>query len=371
MRILMAATGVEGHGGIQRFNRNLLRAWRELGIDVDVVSVNDAPLPNGLAAVKVGVTIYGAGRSKARWLTLVSRLLLTRRYDRFVCGHIHLASAFALLLATAGAPWGERFLILHGVEVWGRVTGSKRAASKRYGRVLAVSQYTAKSFLEQAPEFPADRVTIFPNTIGAELPPQTLSAGTATGTALKVITVSRLARSEREKGIVDLIAAAAEISRDTRVEITVVGDGDDRMFLEARARALGVADRVFFRGALSDQDLWRAYAEADVFALPSRKEGFGIVYLEAMWFGLPVIAAREKGALDVVRDRDNGFLVPYGDPFAIAACLRSLTADPALGTQLGEQGRELVSPGGEFSFETFRNRCRQWFLDTGQKERAA
>lgn len=363
MRILMACTGVGAHGGIQRFNRNLLRAWQDLDANVDVVAVNDDPVPD--PDTRSRIRVFGAGRSKARWLLHIARLLVSRRYDYAVCAHIHLAPVFSLMLAFAGVPAARRVLILHGVEVWGRVNGAKRAAACRFGRVLSVSQYTAQRFLEQLQAPSAMRVSVFPNTVGPELPsvPAADSPIAEVRPRIRLLTVARLARTERDKGLLDVLAALARLPGDIAFQLTIIGDGDDRSFLEARARELGIGDRAEFRGALADEDLWTAYAAADVFVLPSRKEGFGIVYLEAMWFGLPVIAAREKGAVEVVRDGENGYLVPFGDPPALTERLIALAADPLLRRQLGARGRSLVHEGGEFSFDSFRERCRRWFFE--------
>ena len=81
-----------------------------------------------------------------------------------------------------------------------------------------------------------------------------------------------------------------------------------------------------------------------------------------MHFGLPVIAAAEKGALDAVRDGENGFLVPYGDVNTIRQRIEELAEQPMLRHQLGEHGRSLVGENGEFGFPAFRERCRQWLV---------
>lgn len=126
--------------------------------------------------------------------------------------------------------------------------------------------------------------------------------------------------------------------------------------------SLGMKDHVEFAGALSDEDLWAAYADADVFVLPSRKEGFGIVYLEAMSFALPVIGASEKGVLDVISQGINGFLVEYGDVAAIGRAFAALAADSELRRRLGTAGKSMVEAGGPFSYDAFRSRCSQWIL---------
>jgi phosphatidylinositol alpha-1,6-mannosyltransferase len=363
MRVLFVCTALAPHGGIQRFNRNLVRALRDLGVELDIVIVNDRQT-TGKSESDERTRLYGANGSKVRWAARLLRLLLTRRYDRCVCGHLHLAAAFSAMTMLCGYSREQCVLVLHGVEVWDRVVGWRRRGARHFGRVLAVSNFTAKSFLEQMKGFPADAVTIFPNTISLELPPTPIRSKIpeATSVGLRLLSVTRLARSERDKGILDVLAAVATLREKIIVRYVVVGEGDDRVFLEERAHLLGLSRHVEFAGALTDGELWAAYSNADVFILPSRKEGFGIVFLEAMRFGLPVIGAREKGTVDVIQQNVNGLLVDYGDISAISHAVLELASNRALRQRLGKAGKSLVESGGQFSFDAFRARCQEWIL---------
>jgi glycosyltransferase involved in cell wall biosynthesis len=359
MRVLFACTALASHGGIQRFNRNLISALGDLGAYVDVVSLNDSA-GDGPSAIK-GIQIFAAGRNKLLWGATMTRLLVARRYDHCVCGHLHLAALVSALLRICRQPKGKSILVLHGIEAWGRVSGWRRRGAGGFARVLAVSNYTAKSFVEQMGDFPASAVIVFPNTVShdAFCPPPRVEEKP---NVLRLVSVTRLARSERDKGILDVLAAVAALRGTLELRYVIVGDGDDRAFLEAHAQSLGISTQVEFAGALSDVCLWTAYASSDAFVLPSRKEGFGIVFLEAMRFGLPVIGAREKGALDVIQENVNGLLVNYGDIAAISRALRLLANDLELRHRLGAAGKAMVESGGAFSFEAFRARCQQWIL---------
>lgn len=361
MRVLFCCTALYSHGGIQRFNRNLMQAWSDLGFEVDVVALNDSAIRSADWAW-TGSRVYGSQGNKVRWLATMAWLIAARRYDHYVCGHIHLAPAIAPMLMLRGVSPTRRALILHGIEIWGRVAGLKCVAAAQFGRILAVSRYTAQSFVEQTRWRRREQIHIFPNTINAELRlrPTASRSRAASPQQLRLLSVARLDRTERDKGILDVLTALSTLPAEIDFRYTVVGEGDDRLFLESRAADLGLVDRVVFRGALNDADLWAAYEEANVFTLPSRKEGFGIVFLEAMYFGLPVIAAREKGATDVVRDGENGFLVDFGDVEALRQRLTDLFAAPDLRDRLGGNGRSLVASGGEFSFEAFTARCQSW-----------
>src|SRR5207247_5934205 len=139
-----------------------------------------------------------------------------------------------------------------------------------------------------------------------------------------VLFVGRLVE---RKGVAHLIEAIARLgSRGPRLEI--VGEGPERPGLEALAARLGVVDRVVFRGKIPPDELQASYARAAVCVLPSvldargDTEGLGVVLLEAMNHGTPVIASRVGGIPDIVEDGVSGLLVPPGDADALAAAVR-------------------------------------------------
>ncbi len=125
---------------------------------------------------------------------------------------------------------------------------------------------------------------------------------------------------------------------DTRV--LVAGDGPERAALEARARRLRVAGAVEFLGYRADVEA--VYAALDVMVLPSRHEGFGVAFLEAMAMGVPVVGTRVVGSVDAVEDGITGLLVPPADPAALAAAIRRLFDDPPLRRRLVEEAARRV-----------------------------
>lgn len=164
-----------------------------------------------------------------------------------------------------------------------------------------------------------------------------------------VSTILFSGRLVREKGLHVLLAAVATIDRPWT--LLVAGDGMDRSYAERIARRRGVADRVRFLGWLDRADMARRYAEATVVAVPSVwPEPFGIVGLEAMAFGRPVVAFDVGGIPEWLADGDTGFLVPPGDVGAMADRLTRVLADRALAASLGARGRARVerdfAPGG-------------------------
>jgi glycosyltransferase involved in cell wall biosynthesis len=170
-----------------------------------------------------------------------------------------------------------------------------------------------------------------------------------------LLSVTRLDENDRYKGIVTVLEALAMVE-DPSLHYVVAGSGNDREFLERIARRLQLADRVHFIGGVTDGQLAELYRSCAAFVLPSGKEGFGIVFLEAMYFEAPVIAAAEKGAVDVVQHDSTGLLVPYGDTVALKAAIERVLVDTALCDRVRAGGRQLVTGEGAFTFSAYVRR---------------
>jgi glycosyltransferase involved in cell wall biosynthesis len=152
-----------------------------------------------------------------------------------------------------------------------------------------------------------------------------------------VLYVGRLLRI---KGVHHLLGAFPRVlARFPLARLLIVGDGEEGQDLQTSARRLGLGPRVAFLGSLPHEDVIRCMRAADVFVLPSLVESFGIVLLEAMSCGLPVVASRVMGIPYLVEDGLNGFLVPPTDEEALADRITALLSDPDLRARMGEQNR--------------------------------
>jgi glycosyltransferase involved in cell wall biosynthesis len=163
------------------------------------------------------------------------------------------------------------------------------------------------------------------------------------GAAGRVVGI--VARLAPQKGIESLLEAVPRLlaaAPDTRV--LIVGDGPSRAALAARARRLGLGAAVDFLGYRADAEA--IYAALDVMVMPSRHEGFGIAFLEAMAMGAAVVGTRVVGSVDAVTDGTTGLLVPPDDPAALAAAILRLFDDPELRRRLVEEGRRRVRAEG-------------------------
>jgi glycosyltransferase involved in cell wall biosynthesis len=210
-------------------------------------------------------------------------------------------------------------------------------AARSSAQVVAISSYTARELREivQVP------IEVIPYTIA--LPPSNQARATRRSGRLHLLFVGRLVE---RKGIQHLIEAVAALPERVGARLDVVGYGPELPQLESLAARLGVSGRVTFRGRVSQEQLQRAYADADVFVLPSVQdrrgdtEGLGVVLLEAMNERLPVVASDIGGITDIVRDGETGLLVPPGDSASLAAALLRLADDTRLASRLADRGFE-------------------------------
>jgi glycosyltransferase involved in cell wall biosynthesis len=220
--------------------------------------------------------------------------------------------------------------------------------------VTAISTYTADRLRRQVPS--ADPVIIpFGATVepGVRSPPPPRPP---TG-AFELLFAGRLVE---RKGVHLLLDALALLPEGRPLLLHVVGDGPERGRLEARARELGPGVGVVFHGFVPREALERSMATCDAFVLPAvvdakgDTEGLGVVLLEAMGYGKPVVASAAGGIVDIVRDGRSGLLVPPGDVEALAGAVERLRADPARARAMGEAGREDARAG--FSWEVIVDR---------------
>jgi glycosyltransferase involved in cell wall biosynthesis len=215
-------------------------------------------------------------------------------------------------------------------------------------RILCVSAYTRDEMRRHC-GLPESRFVVLPNALDPFFP----IAGQPPSPAAEpvVLTVSRLVRSDAYKGIDHLIQAMPRIrQRVPGARLQVVGQGDDLPRLTALARSAGVAQCVEFLGYIGDQALQARLRECAIFALPSQREGFGLVFLEAMAQGRPCLAAQAGGVPEVLTP-ESGSLVPFGNVEALANA-----AAEAL--QRTWDGAAILARARSFSYPLFRERLK-------------
>ena len=205
---------------------------------------------------------------------------------------------------------------------------------RRVERILASSAYSAAR-IAGSYRVPAQRITVVPEPIDLDRWRQALNAVPELPREEKAILC--VAHLYPRKDVATLLAAMPRLSHEA--VLRVVGNGPELANLCRQARELRLGRRVEFLGHVAFDRLAGEYRRADVFCLPSRQEAFGIVFLEAMAAGLPIVAARAAAVPEVVPDGVCGILVPPSSPDELAGALNRLLSSAEERHRMGEAGR--------------------------------
>jgi phosphatidylinositol alpha-1,6-mannosyltransferase len=322
-----AGLGLDG-GGRALAGRLLAGAGadfaRRRGIGWRLLALEGGGLPGSEAPVR---SFGGDARGLALHLW---RRQLAKRQEAYVFDLLGPARVQAYLPGPLRAPY---LVPLYGIEAWRPLEWDRRRALSRAATRFAISAYT----LERAEEGTVDASLV--GRVGRGF----------------LLIVGRMAASERYKGHDQILEALPRVLElCPNAHLVVAGEGDDRRRLEEKADYLGVGAAVLFAGFTSEATLAELYRRCAVFVMPSRGEGFGLVYLEAMRAARPVVAARGSAAEEIVVDGETGLLVDPDDRERLARTLARLLHDPGGARRMGWAGRERWER--ELGLERFRER---------------
>ena len=350
------------HGGVQEAGRQTaaaLAAFAESrGWSTQFLTLND---PQGRQSVQVGdrsILFTGFHRAKVQF---VLATLKTARNDArlLFAGHPNLAPPAAL--ARRFSKRLKTIVVTHGIEVWTELSPQRRSALLKADVILAPSSYTVQKLIDiQA--VPAAKIQRLPWPLDPEFlklaqSPSSLPLPSSfpKKDGPVILTVGRWVAAEKYKGADDLIRAVAKLrASHPSLSLVLVGAGDDRPRLKSIAVAEHLGDSAVFLENLPRAELAACYAHADVFALPSTGEGFGLVFLEAMAFAKPVVGVSSGGTLDLIRDGKNGLLIPptKENPEVLVSALDRLVRDQNLRAEMGRAGASMVA--SEYSVSAFQ-----------------
>lgn len=254
------------------------------------------------------------------------RRLLRQRPASVICGHVKLAPLVRLFCQPLGIPYR---VMTYGKEVWDPLGRGSRQALQQAQEIWTISRYSRDRACDSNQLNP-QQFKLLPCVVNGEIfspgpKPQYLIDRYHLDQSRVLMTVARLWSGDIYKGVdVTLRALPKILHHHPDVKYLIIGRGDDRPRLEQLAQDLGVAQQVVFAGFVATEELPDHYRVADAYVMPSQ-EGFGIVYLEAMATGIPVLSGQGDGSADPLQDGKLGWQVAHRDPEAVAeACLEML-----------------------------------------------
>ncbi|MEP0908234.1 glycosyltransferase [Leptolyngbya subtilissima ST-M1] len=324
-------------GGIQSYVKDVLTAYLEQPspAPADVFLLRDGPdchNPYDRSPLRFHYLASASpALGRAKLVTALLQHLIIQRPRQVVCGHVLLLPLVSTLCRWLRLPYT---VMIYGKEAWEPLPKREQMALRQADWIWANSRYSRDRACTANGLDPA-RVFMVPCAVdGDRFSPGPADPALVDAYGLAncrvLMTVARLWSGDIYKGVdVTIRALPAIAAAEPTVKYLVIGRGDDQPRLVALAEELGVSGRVVFAGFVPTEALVAHYRLADAYVMPSQ-EGFGIVYLEAMACGLPVLSGDQDGSADPLQDGRLGWRVPHRNPDAVAAaCIEMLAGrDP-------------------------------------------
>ncbi|HLP36117.1 glycosyltransferase family 4 protein [Lacibacter sp.] len=346
-------------GGIEKFNRAFIKALAELSTKLQLKTTLGGMYDQSFDKQYTEQQAYHAFNGKKLQFVLWA-VKQSLQQDLIILGHLNLAPIAVLLKLIA--PKKKLIIVCHGIEVFEPAGGLKKKALQQADQLLAVSRFTKEQLITKQ-GLRAEKITVFPNTIDPFFTfpadftkPVYLQERYGIAADEKVIlTLTRLNSNEGYKGYDTLVSILPELlKKNIPFNYILAGKADagELQRMNALIKSLGLEQQVMMPGFIADEEITDHYLLADVFVMPSKGEGFGIVYTEAMACGLPVIAGNKDGSTEALQFGELGTLVdPDSSDELTEALVKALTTE--------HNSREVQQNMLKyFSFERFKERLQ-------------
>lgn len=312
----LALTAFSSMGGIEKFNRAFMKAMIDLQEPLNIRASFAGMYDDHSDAAYVPPESFQA-YSGNRIRFVIQNLLESLRVDELIIGHMNLAAVGVLYKLLR--PTKKLTVICHGIEVFEPVSGIQKKLLQKADRILAVSSFTKNKLIELQ-QLPAEKISVFPNTLDPHFQlPAEFSKPTylqkrygLSGQEKVIFTLTRLNCEEGYKGYDKVISILPQLIKSgLSFKYILAGKADDaeKKRMQKLISARGLEEYVLMPGFIADEEVSAHYLLADVFVMPSKGEGFGIVYLEAMACGLPVIAGNKDGSTEALQFGELGTLI--------------------------------------------------------------
>ncbi len=350
LRILYLVPDLFGPpSGIARYCRMVCRALTESGHRVTTVSLLDQNNARGEAKTTFPKMRYFPCSGDRRQFIGRGLRSLRTRPDLILVGHPNFAP---LGLGLGLLSRAKIVNFIYGVDAWEPLSPLRRRSLSAGQRIISISRFTATRSA-QVNGIPMEKVRILHNCLDPHFQGRDTATSPDTNANLSLLTVARMSFLEQYKGHDVVIKALPELLKQfPDLVYDVVGDGDGRPILEELCKAQGVEAAVRFHGVVSEEELIERYQKASVFVMPSRFEGFGFVFLEAMTYGKPVVCGHADASVEVVSDGETGFTVDPTSVGAVADASARLLGDAELRALMGQAAIQRVED--KFGFPHFK-----------------
>lgn len=352
-----------GNGGLEKFNKAFVKSLCSIATGIQVFSLYDKNEANEYYVSAHQYTAFKG--AKLRFIGSSIFRACTKR--QIIIGHLNLAVVGVLVKMLL--PWKKVVIVVHGLEIWLPVSRLKKFLLYRADQIITVSSHTKHSLIKQF-GLEENKINILHNTVDPYFPLPTsfekpkflVDRHVELNGKYVAVSVCRMKATEAYKGYDKVIQCIPDLLLEIpNLHYMIVGSWDEKekKRIDDLIEQLNVKEYVTFTGFVKDEELTAYFQLGDVFVMPSKFEGFGIVYIEAMACGVPVIAGNKDGSVDALANGALGKLIDPDNLQEIASALldsyKNRNSMPK-----GEALQEAVLK--QFSFEVYQNRVRQLLL---------
>lgn len=350
-------------GGIEKFNKAFMKALQDISKEGDLSYKSFSAYDDKPDFRYVDAESY-LGFKGNKFAFVLNSINAALKYDTVVLGHINLA--LIGLIIKSLKPNVRIILIAHGVEVWEKLRFTKKNLIQKADVILAVSNFTKSRILE-IHKIPEEKIKILHNTLDPyfsipdklEKPEYLLTRYALNKDQKILLTLGRISDKEGNKGYDKVINILPEVlNHHSALVYILVGkyDENEKRRVMKLVEEKGINDNFILTGYIEDEELADHYLLADIFVMPSTQEGFGIVFLEALACGLPVIAGNKDGSVDALLNGKIGKLINPDNTRELSdTIINALKYQPV-------DNRNIVLEN--FGFDQFEKRLRNSVIET-------
>lgn len=333
----------ESSGGIENYTFTILDYLRKKGHNVYTY------------------TVYGQNKKffniTFKGYKYIDRFLLGKRvlsnilknnikFDLYLCGHLYLAKYMEQIVKSTNASYN---LFVYGIDCWAGRFESRLPSLKHLDKIISISSFTSDQIIKQGFQ---DKIVHLPPVLNTCKFPQLDIEKDFN--KVSFLTVGRLSSLEQYKGhdkVIEAVNILVNKCNIYNLEYRIVGKGDDKCRLENKVSYLNLNSYIRFYGFVPDDELPKIYSQSDVFVMPSnvsldpkspQGEGFGIVFLEAAMYELPLIGPNDGGSTDIIDDGINGLECDPLSPEDISEKMKILIENKDLRVTFGKNAKQKI-----------------------------